>query len=133
MGIFDKLFPSGSLKPEEPSGAERRLRERLAVASGDPATAATPLRFHLRWTGQVQGVGFRFNNTNLARARNLTGWVQNMPDGSVEMEVQGAPANILSHLEALHDGYRRMGTRFRLAEGIPLAIDPFEETFEPRY
>ncbi len=133
MGIFDKLFPSGSMKPEEPSCAERRLRERLAVASGDPATASTPLRLHLRWTGQVQGVGFRFNNTNLARARDLTGWVQNMPDGSVEMEVQGTPANILSHLEALHEGYRRMGTRFRLAEESPLAIDPSEDAFEPRY
>lgn len=133
MGIFDKLFTAGAMGPEEPSAVERHLRERLAVASGDPATAETPVRFHLTWTGQVQGVGFRFNNTNLARARELTGWVENMPDGSVEMEIQGTPAHVLSHLKALHEGYRRMGTRFRLTKENPVAIDPSEETFEPRY
>lgn len=133
MGIFDKLFPAGSLGPEEPSAVERRLRERLAVATGDPATAETPVRLHLTWTGQVQGVGFRFNNTNIARARELTGWVQNMPDGSVEMEVQGTPAHVLSHLDALHESYARMGARFRLAKERPEAIDSSEETFEPRY
>ena len=133
MGIFDKLFPTASRAPEGPSAHERHLRERLVVAAGDPATATTPLRYHLTWTGQVQGVGFRFNNTNLARARKLTGWVQNIPDGSVEMEVQGAPADILSHLEALHEGYARMGTLFRLAEERPEAIDLAEDSFEPRY
>ena len=133
MGIFDRLISAGTLSPEEPSAVERRLRERLAVATGDPTTAETPVRLHLTWTGQVQGVGFRFNNTNLARARELTGWVANMPDGSVEMEVQGTPAHILSHLEALHESYRRMGARFRLAKERPAAIEPSEETFEPRY
>ena len=133
MGLFDKLFSSGSSTPEDPSPAERRLRERLAIAAEDPVTASVPQRFHMRWTGRVQGVGFRFNNTNLARARQLTGWVENMPDGSVEMEVQGTPAGILSHLEALHESYARMGARFRLAEEHPQATDSGEESFEPRY
>ena len=93
----------------------------------------TPLRYFLRWAGQVQGVGFRFTNTNLAQARALTGWVRNMEDGSVEMEIQGAPANILSHLEALHASYERMGTRFRLVEAQAQAPLANEDSFIPRY
>ena len=109
------------------------LRQRLTVLAGDNATSSVPQRYFLRWEGQVQGVGFRFNNTNLAQARSLTGWVRNMEDGSVEMEVQGTPANILSHLEALHASYERMGIRFCLKKAqlrTPLAD---EDGFSPRY
>lgn len=51
---------------------------------------ASPVtRLHLRFLGRVQGVGFRYQAMYAARNFNLTGWVKNMPDGSVEMEVQG--------------------------------------------
>ena len=56
-----------------------------------------------------------------------------MEDGSVEMEIQGAPANILSHLEALHASYERMGTRFRLADAQARAPLTNEDGFSPRY
>ena len=115
MGLFDTFFSSvtgGSREPQNHQNVELELRRRLTVLASDEATQDTPLRYFLRWEGQVQGVGFRFTNTNLAQARALTGWVRNMEDGSVEMEIQGAPANILSHLEALHASYERMGTRF---------------------
>lgn len=103
------------------------------MLASDEATQDTPLRYFLRWEGQVQGVGFRFTNTNLAQARALTGWVSNMEDGSVEMEIQGAPANILSHLEALHASYERMGTRFRLVDAQTRAPLANEDGFIPRY
>ena len=136
MGFFDTFFSSvtgGSREPQKPSNVELELRRRLTVLASDEATQDTPLRYFLRWTGQVQGVGFRFTNTNLAQARALTGWVRNMEDGSVEMEVQGAPANILSQLEALHASYERMGTRFRLADAQAQAPLANEDGFNPRY
>lgn len=37
----------------------------------------------------MQGVGFRYYSVNKARQLGLTGWVRNLYDGSVEMEVQG--------------------------------------------
>ena len=136
MGFFDTFFPSitgGSREPQKPSDVELELRRRLTVLAGDEATQDTPLRYFLRWEGQVQGVGFRFTNANLAQARSLTGWVRNMEDGSVEMEVQGAPANILSQLEALHASYERMGARFRLEEARAQAPFANEDGFSPRY
>ena len=116
MGFLDKFFSGINRESQKPSGVELELRRRLTVLASDAATQNAPQRYFLRWEGQVQGVGFRFTNTNLAQTHALTGWVRNMEDGSVEMEVQGAPANILSHLEALHASYERMGIRFRLED-----------------
>lgn len=133
MGFFDKFFSSINRDPQKPSGVELELRRRLTVLASDAATQNAPQRYFLRWEGQVQGVGFRFTNTNLAQAHALTGWVRNMEDGSVEMEVQGAPANILSHLEALHASYERMGIRFRLEDAQTRAPLTSEDGFNPRY
>ena len=136
MGLFDTFFSSvtgGCREPQKPSNVELELRRRLTVLASDEATQDAPQRYFLRWEGQVQGVGFRFTNTNLAQARSLTGWVRNMEDGSVEMELQGTPANIVSQLEALHASYERMGARFRLVDAqtrTPLAN---EDGFSPRY
>lgn len=136
MGFFDKLFSGvtgGSREPQKPSDVELELRRRLTVLASDEATQDAPQRYFLRWEGQVQGVGFRFTNTNLAQARSLTGWVRNMEDGSVEMELQGTPANIVSQLEAPHASYERMGTRFRLADAQTRAPLANEDGFIPRY
>lgn len=49
---------------------------------------------HIIFTGQVQGVGFRFTAFNTANRHQLTGFVRNLPDGTVEMLAQG-PAQII--------------------------------------
>ncbi len=51
-------------------------------------------RRHIRFYGHVQGVGFRYTASHLARSLSLTGWVRNEWDGTVTMEVQGRPALI---------------------------------------
>ena len=133
MGFLDKFFSGINRESQKPSGVELELRRRLTVLASDAATQNAPQRYFLRWEGQVQGVGFRFTNTNLAQTHAFTGWVRNMEDGSVEMEVQGAPANILSHLEALHASYERMGIRFRLEDAQIRAALTSEDGFNPRY
>ena len=47
------------------------------------------IRRHIYFSGRVQEVGFRFTACLLARRLGLTGWVKNLWDGRVEMEVQG--------------------------------------------
>ena len=39
--------------------------------------------------GRVQGVGFRYSVLSRARSLELTGWVRNRPDGSVEAAFEG--------------------------------------------
>lgn len=135
MGIFDRLSAWGERNRggEEPSAIEENLRAELKAVADDPTAAERPLRYAMRWTGQVQGVGFRYTHTNIASKYGLTGWVENLDDGSVRMEIQGCAAELLKHLAELHESYERMGTRFRLqsAEALPLCAG--ENSFEPRY
>ena len=58
----------------------------------------------LRVTGRVQGVGYRLWATRTATNLGLRGWVRNRSDGSVEMLVSGAPANVGSMVEACRIG-----------------------------
>lgn len=46
-------------------------------------------RVHLLISGQVQGVGFRYAAAAFARELEVSGWVKNLPDGRVEIEVIG--------------------------------------------
>ena len=61
-------------------------------------------RIHARVTGMVQGVYFRASARDAARALGLSGWVKNMPDGSVELEAEGKEEVIDKMIDWLHEG-----------------------------
>jgi acylphosphatase len=44
----------------------------------------------VRYTGRVQGVGFRYTAQRLATDFAVTGYVRNLPDGDVELVAEGA-------------------------------------------
>ena len=52
------------------------------------------VRKHIFFSGDVQGVGFRYRSFHIAQSLGLTGWVENLWDGRVEMEVQGSEVSI---------------------------------------
>ena len=61
------------------------------------------VRRHIFFYGRVQGVGFRWHAVSKARLLGLTGWVRNLSDGSVEMEVQGTQTRIGELLGYLYE------------------------------
>lgn len=46
-------------------------------------------RLHIRLTGVVQGVGYRYHIARRANQHGVRGWVKNRADGSVEIEAVG--------------------------------------------
>lgn len=66
-------------------------------------------RLAVRFTGTVQGVGFRWTCREIARERGLTGWVRNEFDGSVSLEIQGEAEDVALFFTELTKSYERRG------------------------
>ena len=54
----------------------------------------------------MQGVGYRFYVTRVARRLGLKGWVQNLRDGSVESMVEGEKEKIDEWIDDVREGPR---------------------------
>jgi acylphosphatase len=61
---------------------------------------------HIKIHGKVQGVGYRFFATRVARRLGLKGWIENNRDGTVEASVEGETSAIDEWLEELKEGPR---------------------------
>ena len=88
--LFDDLLPMA-----------RRTRSRAETIARRFITRTQPTRvqpFVERWRliiqGRVQGVGFRSACSRRALDLGVKGWVRNLRDGSVEVEVEGTPRAI---------------------------------------
>lgn len=62
-------------------------------------------------TGRVQGVFYRAAACEKAQGMNLTGWVRNKSDGSVEIMAEGEKENIQSLIEWCRIGPPRASVR----------------------
>lgn len=62
------------------------------------------IRKHVIFKGRVQGVGFRYYCWGIASRMKLTGWVRNLYNGDVEMEVQGDAKDVEMYLYKINQG-----------------------------
>ncbi len=60
---------------------------------------------HIVFSGNVQGVGFRYTAHRIARRYDVTGFVRNVSDGTVEMLVQGSAEQVDAFLSDLQDSF----------------------------
>ncbi len=100
------------------------------VPEPKPITA-TSRRVAVRFTGMVQGVGFRWTCREIAHELGMTGWVRNEYDGSVSLEIQGESADIatfFSELTANYEGYR-FRISFTIDEKEDVPVIPGETDF----
>lgn len=89
----------------------------VRIPDGPPAP---PVRRRCRFSGCVQGVGFRFEAKLLADQLGLVGWVQNQSDGTVIVEMEGGAAYIDEFLRAMRTVPRFDITDMQ-AEDLPLS------------
>lgn len=68
------------------------------------------IRKRIIYHGTVQGVGFRATCHSIASRRGVGGFVRNLSDGGVELEVEGEASEVeavLSEVARRMDGYIR--------------------------
>ena len=64
-------------------------------------------RYLIIFKGQVQGVGFRYTASVIAKKYNLSGYAQNLYTGDVKVEIQGKKENIDSFINEILNNQNR--------------------------
>jgi acylphosphatase len=62
-----------------------------------------PKRRTYLFSGHVQGVGFRYTAQSIAKLHPVTGYVRNLPDGRVELVMEGDVAEMEQVVSRLKD------------------------------
>ncbi len=84
------------------------------------------IRRHIRFSGRVQGVAFRYRAKEICGSLGLTGWVRNEYNGDVEMEVQGPRETINEMIRMI---YAQPYIHIEGIESEEIAPDPDERSF----
>jgi acylphosphatase len=82
------------------------------------------------YEGRVQGVGFRFSVKEIAQGYDVAGWARNLPDGRVQLEVQGEESEIEAFLKGIDDSHLRAHIRRKLI--TPIEAVPALKGFQIR-
>jgi acylphosphatase len=56
----------------------------------------------IHFSGRVQGVGFRYTTRSIAAGFAVAGFVRNLPDGRVQLVIEGEDAEMNRFLVELH-------------------------------
>jgi acylphosphatase len=86
---------------------------------------------HVIVEGRVQGVCFRDYTQRQAHQLNLSGWVRNRQDGTVEAVFSGADSDVMSMLEWLRQG--SPGSRVENIRSRDVTSEEDYTTFEVRF
>ncbi len=84
----------------------------------------------VHFSGDVQGVGFRYTAIRTAGAFDVTGYVRNLPDGRVECVVEGQDDEIEAFLTELTE---RMGRHVRRKEQQIAPYSGLFDSFDVRF
>lgn len=87
-------------------------------------------RHQVRYRGKVQGVGFRFTAQRVAADLDVTGFVQNLPDGSVLLVAEGSREELTRLAAGIE---RELGRNIHSAETEHLPATGEFENFSVRY
>ena len=87
------------------------------------------VRWHILFEGDVQFVGFRYTARLLAKKIGLSGWVKNLPDGRVEVEIQGPVTDLRRFLLQIKSQPHIHVARYTITA---IESDPTERRFSVR-
>ncbi len=73
-------------------------------------------RTGLKIYGRVQGVFFRDSSQRKAKELNLSGWVENVPDGTVQIVAEGEEKDLKELIEWCRHG----GTKYAKVDNVDI-------------
>jgi acylphosphatase len=89
------------------------------------------LSLQVFFEGRVQGVGFRWTVRHIAKGFEVKGWVRNLADGRVELQVTGDAQEVRAFLTALAESELR--SHIRKTAEHPLTAPVTANGFEIRH
>lgn len=63
-------------------------------------------RLHALFSGNVQGVGFRFTAERMARRYSVAGYVRNLSNGKVELVAEGEKKSVQEFFGAIREAFQ---------------------------
>lgn len=91
--------------------------------SAFPDMAPLNVQSEVHYQGHVQGVGFRYSTQAIAARYNVNGYVKNLPDGRVQLVVEGSAEELDRFLQDVSERLSRYIT------GVQREIRPATDTF----
>ncbi|MBK1877154.1 acylphosphatase [Pelagicoccus mobilis] len=70
------------------------------------------------FSGHVQGVGFRYSTAQIAKGYEVTGFVKNLADGRVELEIEGEESECRGMIATIEDELDAFVRKTELSDGI---------------
>jgi acylphosphatase len=77
------------------------MRTRLSPTDSFANIRPGMISLQVFYEGNVQGVGFRWSVRHIAKGFDVTGWVRNLADGRVELQINGEEAELREFLGAI--------------------------------
>ena len=82
-------------------------------------------RAHIIVTGLVQGVNYRYHTRQTALGLNVTGWVKNLPNGSVQGCFEGEEADVTALID-----WCRKGPDWARVEDATVGMEEYRGEFD---
>ena len=83
-------------------------------------------RLRITVSGHVQGVGFRYRVRETARSLGIKGWVKNLSDGKVGMEIEGEEIFLNQLQDELNNFFRGYIESMEIEELKPVSETGFQ-------